>query len=99
MAARVPSAGKHLEIYFALVRRHVLRRTRPLRHVIVTCGANMRILIYVVAIAAMLSSVGVASAQTFPSRPMTMVVPFPAGGGTDIIARALAERMRVSLGR
>ena len=38
-------------------------------------------------------------AQTYPSRPITMVVPFPAGGGTDIIARALAERMRVSLGR
>jgi tripartite-type tricarboxylate transporter receptor subunit TctC len=43
-----------------------------------------------------LASLGSAAAQT---RPVTMVVPFPAGGGTDIIARALAERMRVSLGR
>src|SRR5215470_13695628 len=41
----------------------------------------------------------IAWAQTYPTRPITMVVPFPAGGGTDLIARALAERMRVSLGR
>src|SRR5215471_1916998 len=41
----------------------------------------------------------IAWAQTDPTRPITMVVPFPAGGGTDLIARALAERMRVSLGR
>jgi tripartite-type tricarboxylate transporter receptor subunit TctC len=59
----------------------------------------MRKLIYVAALAATLTSVGAASAQTYPSRPITMVVPFPAGGGTDIIARAIAERMRVSLGR
>ena len=37
-------------------------------------------------------------AQTYPSRPIKMVVPFPAGGGTDIIARAIAESMRLSLG-
>jgi tripartite-type tricarboxylate transporter receptor subunit TctC len=41
----------------------------------------------------------IATAQTYPTRPITMIVPFPAGGGTDIIARAIAERMRVSLGR
>jgi tripartite-type tricarboxylate transporter receptor subunit TctC len=38
-------------------------------------------------------------AQTYPARPITMIVPFAAGGATDIIGRALAERMRVSLGR
>jgi tripartite-type tricarboxylate transporter receptor subunit TctC len=38
-------------------------------------------------------------AQTYPSRPIKMVVPFPAGGGTDIIARAIAESMRLSLGQ
>jgi tripartite-type tricarboxylate transporter receptor subunit TctC len=41
----------------------------------------------------------VARAQTYPSRPITMVVPYPAGGGTDVIGRAIAERMRVSLGQ
>ena len=35
-----------------------------------------------------------APAQTYPSRPITMVVPFPAGGPTDTLARILAERMR-----
>jgi tripartite-type tricarboxylate transporter receptor subunit TctC len=38
-----------------------------------------------------------ASAQDFPVRPITMVVPFPAGGPTDVIARVVAERMRVTL--
>lgn len=40
-----------------------------------------------------------AAAATYPSRPVTMVVPFAAGGGTDILARILAERMRVPLGQ
>lgn len=38
-------------------------------------------------------------AQTYPSRPITMVVPFPAGAGIDAITRAVAEHMRGSLGR
>ena len=40
-----------------------------------------------------------ASAQTYPTRPITMIVPFPAGGPTDVIARTLAEHMKVSLGQ
>ena len=38
-------------------------------------------------------------AQTYPSRPITMVVAFGAGGPSDIIARILAEGMRGSLGQ
>ena len=41
----------------------------------------------------------VAMAQTYPTRPMTMVVPYSAGGPTDTIARIMAERMRTSLGQ
>jgi len=41
----------------------------------------------------------VAMAQTYPSRPITMIGPFPPGGVTDVIARVLAERMRESLGQ
>ncbi|MGV6872169.1 tripartite tricarboxylate transporter substrate-binding protein [Pseudochelatococcus sp. B33] len=40
-----------------------------------------------------------AFAQDFPQRPITMVVPFSAGGPTDTVARLVAERMSVDLGR
>ena len=40
-----------------------------------------------------------AFAQAYPAKPITIVVPFAAGGPTDTIARILAERMRVSLGQ
>jgi tripartite-type tricarboxylate transporter receptor subunit TctC len=41
----------------------------------------------------------VARAQTYPTRPITMIVPLAAGGGTDVVARVLAERMRGPLGQ
>jgi tripartite-type tricarboxylate transporter receptor subunit TctC len=40
-----------------------------------------------------------ANAQEFPSRPITMVVPLPAGGAFDALARLLAEHMRTTLGQ
>jgi len=40
-----------------------------------------------------------AQAQTYPSRPITLVVPFPPGGSTDLAARIMAERMRGPLGQ
>jgi tripartite-type tricarboxylate transporter receptor subunit TctC len=40
-----------------------------------------------------------AQAQSFPTHPVTMIVPFAAGGPTDVVARALAESMRKSLGQ
>jgi len=51
------------------------------------------------AVAAVPALSRVAAAAAYPSRPITMVVPFAAGGGTDILARILAERMRVPLGQ
>jgi tripartite-type tricarboxylate transporter receptor subunit TctC len=42
---------------------------------------------------------GAAMAQFYPSRPITMIVPFPAGGATDTLARYLAEQMRGILGQ
>ena len=40
-----------------------------------------------------------ASAETFPSHPITIVLPFSAGGPTDTLARILGARMQVSLGQ
>ena len=40
-----------------------------------------------------------ARAQTYPTRPITIIVPFPAGGPIDVLPRILAERMSVSLGQ
>src|SRR5262249_45541117 len=40
-----------------------------------------------------------ARAQAYPTRPVTMVVPFPAGGPADVIARMLSEHIRPSFGQ
>jgi tripartite-type tricarboxylate transporter receptor subunit TctC len=57
----------------------------------------MRTLIAAAALAATLA--GGAQAQTFPSRQITLIVPFPPGGSTDTIARIMADRMRPILGQ
>src|SRR5205085_6744571 len=41
----------------------------------------------------------IARAQTFPSHSITLIVPFAAGGPTDVLARILAEHMRQTLGQ
>lgn len=46
-----------------------------------------------------LAAQGRAFADTWPSRPVTIVVPFPAGASTDVVARLLAERLRSELGQ
>ena len=56
--------------------------------------------LHLAAVAAVLPAVSrIARAQSYPTRPMTMVVPYSAGGPTDTIARIMAERMRTSLGQ
>lgn len=42
---------------------------------------------------------GTARAQPWPARPITMIVPYPPGGPTDVLARVLAEQMRGALGQ
>ena len=42
---------------------------------------------------------GAAAAQDYPSRPITLVVPYAAGGGNDVMARIVAEKMSKSLGQ
>ncbi|HYI26937.1 MAG TPA: tripartite tricarboxylate transporter substrate-binding protein, partial [Bradyrhizobium sp.] len=48
---------------------------------------------------AMFAGIAGANAQAYPTRPITLVVPFPPGGSTDAAARIMAERMRVPLGQ
>jgi len=55
--------------------------------------------LFAAAVLAVLAGVTGALAQTYPSRPITLVVPFPPGGSTDAAARIMAERMRVPLGQ
>src|SRR5215831_19569039 len=40
-----------------------------------------------------------AQAEIYPSKPITLVVPYPPGGATDVIARAVAQRLTGSWGR
>ncbi|MEA2958662.1 MAG: hypothetical protein QOJ58_4174 [Alphaproteobacteria bacterium] len=49
--------------------------------------------------AAVLPAAAAGAAETFPSRPIRLIVPFPAGGGTDIVGRVLGQRLHESLGQ
>src|SRR5262245_19676087 len=66
-------------------------------------GVTMRrarsLLQFAVISTAVLAATPIATAQSYPSRPITLVVPFPAGAVTDAQARILAERMPTSLGQ
>jgi tripartite-type tricarboxylate transporter receptor subunit TctC len=59
----------------------------------------MKKLMIAVALAATLAGASSALAQTYPARQITLIVPFPPGGSTDVTARILAERMRPLLGQ
>ncbi|SHM50930.1 Tripartite-type tricarboxylate transporter, receptor component TctC [Roseovarius litoreus] len=52
-----------------------------------------------VSVAAMLGLAGSVSAQSFPDKPITMIVPFAAGTSTDTVSRLIAERMSEDLGQ
>jgi tripartite-type tricarboxylate transporter receptor subunit TctC len=59
----------------------------------------MRNWLIAAALAAVLAGATSAVAQTYPSRPITLVAPFPAGGPLDVIARIIVEPMRETLGQ
>lgn len=49
--------------------------------------------------AAVLATAGVQAQTVFPSKPITMIVPFPPGGPTDLVARVIAQKMSESMGQ
>jgi tripartite-type tricarboxylate transporter receptor subunit TctC len=53
----------------------------------------------VVAAALALAGIAAASAQSYPNRPITMIVPFAAGGPTDVVGRLIGQRMGEILGQ
>ena len=55
--------------------------------------------VFAVALTAMVSSFGTASAETYPSKAITMICPFPAGGPLDTLGRVLGESLQRSLGQ
>jgi len=59
----------------------------------------MKVATLLAALLAAAAGIAGARADTFPSKPVTMIVPFPAGGITDIVARLVGEKMRTSLGQ
>src|SRR5581483_3147749 len=54
---------------------------------------------FLAGLAAVFVVAAAASAQTFPSHPVTMIVPYPAGGPTDTLARILADHLKTTLGQ
>src|SRR5580704_10863307 len=50
-------------------------------------------------LAAAIAAASPAHAQTYPAKPVTMVIPFPAGGRTDLIGRIYAQSLQEALGK
>ncbi|MGA0571586.1 Bug family tripartite tricarboxylate transporter substrate binding protein [Variovorax sp. VNK109] len=62
------------------------------------CGFSRRAVLIAVAAGAM-AATGGAWAQAFPSRPIKLIVPYPPGGATDMLARKVGEKMAQTLGQ
>src|SRR5438105_15660570 len=58
-----------------------------------------RFIQWATSVAALCAGPRLSQAQTYPSRTITLVVPFPPGGSTDVAGRILADRMAAALGQ
>src|SRR4051794_18187572 len=73
------------------IRRHGMYLSRARRQMLRMAGLSL------LAIAA---AVGPAHSQSaFPTKPLTLIVPYPPGGGTDALARVIAQRLSEVLGQ
>ena len=59
----------------------------------------MKALLTTCVLAVSLAASSIGTAQNYPARPITIVVPFSAGGPTDTLARIMSEPMRKALGQ
>lgn len=60
---------------------------------------TLRTLTLALSLPALALAAGNSCAQSWPAKPVTLVVPFPAGGTTDVLARALADKLQSALGQ
>ena len=68
------------------------------REDVTTKGPGTR-LVPLLAACLLAATTATARAQTYPSKPITVVVPFPAGGPSDVVARIVTEHMSKTLGQ
>jgi tripartite-type tricarboxylate transporter receptor subunit TctC len=59
----------------------------------------LRTTLMLLGLATAAAAIGAQPAETFPTKPLRIVVPFPAGGTTDVVARLVAQRMAESMGQ
>jgi tripartite-type tricarboxylate transporter receptor subunit TctC len=59
----------------------------------------VRALAFIAALLCVLAATGQSSAQTYPTRPVRLIVPFGAGGPTDVIARIIAQKLSEAWGQ
>ncbi len=73
--------------------RHVFSKVTPMK------PHHLRVLVVLASAPGLMGTVAAAIAQAYPSKPIRLVVPYPPGAGTDILARTVGQRLADSMGQ